>query len=81
VSGQVRHAVNLGVGAAPLHLADRLGAELGVPVVVDNDANLAALGAAAVLDRSDDLAYLSIGTGVAVGLVPTPIASALGLRK
>jgi predicted NBD/HSP70 family sugar kinase len=69
VSGRVRHAVNLGVGDAPLYLADRLGASFGIPVVVDNDANLAALGAAAVLDHSDDLAYLSIGTGVAVGLV------------
>jgi glucokinase len=67
--GEVRHAVNLGVGSEPLGLGARVAAALDVPVVVDNDANAAALGAATVLDTQDDLAYLSIGTGVAVGLL------------
>lgn len=66
---QVRHAINLGVGDAPVALAARVSTAFGAPVVVDNDANAAALGAVAVLDTHDDLAYLSIGTGIAVGLV------------
>jgi len=41
-----------------------------VPVVVENDVNAAALGAAQVLGLgSTDLALLSIGTGLAAGLV------------
>jgi glucokinase len=80
VSGEVSHAVNLGISGTV-----RLGALLserlhGVPVQVDNDLNAAALGAARVraarlAQRSGpgstdaDLAYLSLGTGVAAGLV------------
>ncbi|EYR61969.1 ROK family transcriptional regulator, partial [Actinotalea ferrariae CF5-4] len=66
--GTVEHAVNLGVvGAAPVgpDLAERLG----VPVVVENDLNVAALGAARTLGLGDDLAYLSLGTGLAAGLL------------
>lgn len=69
-SGAVSHAVNLGVGATDLRLGASLGRRLGVPVVVENDVNAAALGAAHVLGLGDaDLAYLSIGTGLAAGLV------------
>ena len=47
----------------------RLLAELvGVPVLVENDVNAATLGAVA-LSGADDLVYLSIGTGLAAGLV------------
>jgi glucokinase len=53
------------VALAPL-LAARLG---GVPVVVENDLNVAALGAARVLGLSGDLAFLALGTGVAAGLL------------
>ena len=38
------------------------------PVVVDNDVNLAAVGAAVALGCPGDLAYLSVGTGLAAGL-------------
>lgn len=72
-TGSVSHAVNLGLDGTPLRLRDRL-AELpglaGVPVVVENDVNAAALGAAHLLGLDvPDLAYLGIGTGLAAGLV------------
>jgi predicted NBD/HSP70 family sugar kinase len=73
-AGTVRHAVNLGVDGAPLELAAELAAALGgVPVGVENDLNVAALGAAH-LSRQEaggvvDLAFLALGTGLAAGLV------------
>jgi glucokinase len=69
-AGTVRHAVNLGLGATPVALADHLGRLAGgAPVVVDNDVNLAAVGAAVALGCRGDLAYLSVGTGLAAGLL------------
>ena len=68
--GAVTHAVNLGVGPGGLALADRLQRRLNLPVVVENDVNAAACGAAAHLRLGRvDLAYLSIGTGLAAGIV------------
>jgi glucokinase len=68
--GAVTHAVNLGVGTGGLALADRLQRRLNLPVVVENDVNAAACGAAAHLRLGQvDLAYLSIGTGLAAGIV------------
>ena len=70
--GAITHAVNLGVGPSTggLALADRLQHRLQLPVAVENDVNAAALGAAAHLGLSRiDLAYLSIGTGIAAGIV------------
>lgn len=66
--GVVRHAVNLGVQADPFPFAERLAALTGLPVDIDNDVNAAALGVAAVTG-ADDLAYLSIGTGLAAASV------------
>ncbi len=70
--GTVRYAVNVGI-AAPFPLARRLSAELGVGVVLDNDLNIAALGAAHLAPdapgRPLDLAFLALGTGLAAGLV------------
>ncbi|MBT0770900.1 ROK family protein [Kineosporia sp. J2-2] len=68
--GKITHAVNLGVGPGGLALADRLGRRLDLPVVVENDVNAAALGAASHLRLGRiDMAYLSIGTGIAAGIV------------
>lgn len=66
--GAVKHAVNLGVDGDWLPLGDLLSEKLGVPVVVENDVNAATLGAVA-MSGEDDLVYLSIGTGLAAGLV------------
>ncbi|WP_025156696.1 ROK family protein [Leifsonia aquatica] len=66
-SGDVAHAVNLGVDRLPLggELADRLG----VAVRVENDVKAAALGAYAVLGLGGTMAYLNLGTGMAAGIV------------
>jgi predicted NBD/HSP70 family sugar kinase len=68
--GTVAHAVNLGLLDEPLPLGPLLEHALGVPVHVENDVNAAALGAGLLLGRpTADLAYLSIGTGIAAGFV------------
>ena len=66
--GAVKHAVNLGLDGDWVLLGDLLGDRLGAPVVIENDVNAASLGAVA-LSGQDDLVYLSIGTGLAAGLV------------
>ena len=66
--GSVMHAVNLGVDGDWLPLRDRLQERLALPVAVENDVNAATLGAVA-LTGVRDLVYLSIGTGLAAGLV------------
>ncbi|MFI8527995.1 ROK family protein [Promicromonospora sukumoe] len=64
VSGTVKHAVNLGVHDDELPLAELLSAELGgVAVVVENDLNVAAVGAAHVLERSGSTADGQGGAG------------------
>jgi glucokinase len=66
--GAVRHAVNLGLGGEWFPLADQLAAKTGADVIVENDLNAATWGAH-VLSGADDLAYLSLGTGLAAGFV------------
>jgi len=66
--GVVEHAVNLGLNGDRLRLAAVLGEQLGRPVLVENDVNAATLGAAEVTGATD-LAYVSIGTGLAAGLL------------
>jgi predicted NBD/HSP70 family sugar kinase len=75
--GRVKHAVNLGLGGDWFPLADRIGAgtaavgRLGAGVArvtVENDLNAATWGAH-VLTGADDLAYVSLGTGLAAGFV------------
>jgi glucokinase len=67
-NGTVKHAVNLGLDGDWFALGDRLGDRLGVRVVVENDVNAATLGAVK-MSGEDDLVYVSIGTGLAAGLV------------
>ena len=68
-TGTVSLAVNLGWERLPLGAA--LGARLGRPVRVENDVRAAAAGLyeRRVLGRLEDLAYLSIGTGISAGVV------------
>jgi predicted NBD/HSP70 family sugar kinase len=59
---------------APLDLSpflDKLEAELGLPIAVENDANAAALGeyAARGLGEEGDLLYIELGRGLGAGLI------------
>jgi glucokinase len=66
--GAVSHAVNLGIGGDWFPLAARLADRTGAAVLIDNDVNAATWGAH-VLCGADDMAYLSVGTGLAAGFV------------
>ncbi len=70
-SGTVRQAVNLGIGDDPLDIVSRVTDVYDVDCHIDNDVNVAALGAYHLLRSGDvsDLAYLSIGTGIAAGVI------------
>jgi len=51
-------------------VADRLGDRFGVPVLVDNDVNIMALGEQWVISpRVDDFMYVKVGTGIGSGLI------------
>jgi glucokinase len=69
-SGNATLAVNL--GGADLHLGSEIEESVGLPCYVEHDARAAA---AWVYSRSgssaeaDDLAYLSVGTGIAAGII------------
>ena len=68
-TGTVSLAVNLGWERLPL--GARLNERLRRPVLVENDVRAAAAGLheRRVLGDLDDLAYLSIGTGISAGVV------------
>lgn len=71
VSGTVRLAVNLNLNS-PFPLRTVLQDELGVPVAIENDVRTAALGAYHWANRQKplrNLAYLSVGTGIAAGVI------------
>jgi glucokinase len=65
-TGTVETSVNIPLTGVPLRA--ELGRRFGVPVVVDNDANCAALGEAHILGE-DNLVMLTLGTGVGGGVV------------
>ena len=68
-AGRVVRSVNLPLNDVPLR--DLLAARLGVPVVIDNDANAAALGEAVFGAGmgSREMVMLTLGTGVGGGIV------------
>ena len=68
-TGHVSHAVNLGLESVDFGVL--LGERLGRAVTVENDVNVAALGAFELLSGRgiQSLAYLNLGTGLAAGLV------------
>jgi predicted NBD/HSP70 family sugar kinase len=69
-AGTVAHAVNLGIADGPAPVAALVAAALGTGhVVVDNDLNAAAAGAARVLGHRADVAFLALGTGLAAGFL------------
>lgn len=70
-TGTVNHAVNLGLDA--INLGPLIAERLGVPVVLENDVNAAAIGSFRSLALSgttvNSLAFLNLGTGIAAGIV------------
>ncbi|MGB7860793.1 MAG: ROK family protein [Acidimicrobiia bacterium] len=72
-TGQVSLAVNLGIGPEPFDLAGEIESEIGLPVAIENDVKIAALGAHEALTRAGNgvacLVVVSIGTGISAGVV------------
>jgi glucokinase len=68
-TGRVLASVNVPLAGVPL--SEELGARFAVPVVVDNDANCAALAEAQLVDEGParHLVMLTLGTGVGGGVV------------
>ncbi|MGG7509848.1 ROK family protein [Plantibacter sp. YIM 135249] len=69
-SGQFDRAPNLG-DLAGFSLTGELETALGHPVVLENDVNIAALGELheGAGERHDSFAFVSVGTGIGVGLI------------
>ena len=72
-AGSVRNAVNLGISDDALDIVSRLNATIKAPCWIANDVDAAALGVYEILRREHsglrDLLYLSIGTGIAAGVI------------
>ncbi|WP_232421855.1 ROK family protein [Nocardioides sp. Iso805N] len=66
--GTVKYAVNLGLNGDWVPLGEMLADRLGTSVMVENDVNAATLGAH-LIAGADDVAYVSLGTGLAAGMV------------
>jgi len=69
-TGYVRMAPNI-AGIDRIDVRSLLRERLQIDVLVENDVNLAAIGEHWLVDRSDgdNLIYLSVGTGIGVGIV------------
>lgn len=65
--GVVANAVNLDLRETAL--GPELARVVGVPVAVENDVNVAAVGASHAAGHPPSLAFLNVGTGLAAGLV------------
>jgi glucokinase len=69
VSGRIAQSPNL-PGLKDVDLASPLGQQLGLPVIIENDALAAAYGEYCLSGQQDGgLAYLGLGTGVGGGLI------------
>jgi glucokinase len=69
-TGEVQHAVNLGLKSYPL--GRRLTERMNAPVFVENDVRVAAIGAYHFVREHEDIssmAYLGVGTGINAGLI------------
>ncbi|WP_209125367.1 ROK family glucokinase [Alkalihalobacillus sp. BA299] len=68
-TGYIYQAVN--IGWKNFHLKDRLEMDAGLPVIVDNDANIAALGEMwrGAGDGAKNLLCVTLGTGVGGGII------------
>lgn len=69
LEGTVAASVNLGLPVEPFTLAEELHARLGVPAHLENDVSAAAAGAARLMGLDGDVALISVGTGLAAGIV------------
>ncbi|HEX4751958.1 MAG TPA: ROK family protein [Solirubrobacterales bacterium] len=69
-SGEVGHVVNL-PALSGMPVGPMLERELGLPVVVENDVNLAALGEqrSGSAGGTEDMVFIGVGTGVGMGIV------------
>lgn len=68
LDGVVCHAYNLAI--TELDVARTLGDQWGAVPIVDNDVNVAALGAWVLTDTdSRSMAFLNLGTGLAAGII------------
>lgn len=68
-SGDVRDIANLAIPYVPL--AQTIREQCGLPTIVENDVNAAALGAARLIDgtQTGTIAFLNLGTGLAAGVL------------
>ena len=70
-TGDVRDIANLSIDYVPLASAVR--ARCGLPTVVENDVNAAAIGAARLVEdgaaADETIAFLNLGTGLAAGVI------------
>ena len=69
-TGQLRLATNV-AGLEGRHWGDDIRSRLGIPVAVENDINLAAVGERwqGVARGVEDFVFLSVGTGLGAGLI------------
>ncbi len=65
--GRVELATNLNIFKT-IDISDPISAEFNCPVSLENDVRLATLGVISI-NKVENLAYLSIGTGVAAGII------------
>lgn len=69
LAGTVAASVNLGLPVEPFSLAADVLARVGIPAHLENDVSAAAAGAAHLMGLQGDVALISLGTGLAAGLV------------